>query len=72
MRESQFWNLMEGEFGSSYAHVLAGQLVITEFQLTVRDALSRGVRPRQLWEAVCEQQDVPEERRWGKDLPPKR
>lgn len=72
MRLSQFWQLMEDEFGPTYAHVLAGQLVISSFQQTAEQALASGVRPRQVWEAVCEQQDVPAERRWGKDRPPKR
>lgn len=72
MRISHFWQLMEDEFGATYAHVLAGQLVITKFQLTASEALTSGVGPRQVWEAVCDQQDVPEERRWGIDRPPKR
>lgn len=72
MRESQFWQLMEDEFGDSYAHVLAGELVISRFQLTAADALASGVRPREVWESICIQQDVPEERRWGKDRPPKK
>lgn len=72
MRESQFWQLMEDEFGGSYAHVLAGELVISRFQLTAADALASGVRPREVWESICIQQDVPEERRWGKDRPPKK
>jgi len=72
MRISQFWQLMEDEFGATYAHVLAGQLVLTRFQLTAADALSHGVQPREIWESICAQQDVPEERRWGRDRPPKK
>ncbi|MVT26200.1 DUF3046 domain-containing protein [Nesterenkonia alkaliphila] len=72
MRESRFWALMEGEFGGRYAHVLADQLVITSLQLTAKQALAAGVPARQVWEELCEQQDVPQERRLGKDNPPKR
>lgn len=71
MRLSRFWSLMEDEFGASYAHVLADTLVLTEFQLTVEESLRHGVGPRVVWEAVCRQQDVPEERRLGLDRPPK-
>lgn len=71
MRESQFWQLMEDEFGSTYAHVLAGQLVISRFQLTAAAALASGVPPRDIWDAICVQQEVPEPRRWGRDRPPK-
>lgn len=72
MRLSQFWQLMEDEFGSGYAYVMAGQLVLTKFQLTAADALAQGVQPREIWESICTQQDVPQERHWGRDLPPKR
>lgn len=72
MRESRFWALMEDEFGENYAHVLAGELVISRYQLTARAALAAGLPPRDVWEAICEQQDVPEERRLGKDMPPKK
>lgn len=72
MRESRFWTLMEDEFGASYAHVLAGEMVISRYQLTAKQALAAGVSPREVWEALCIQQDIPEERRFGKDRPPKR
>ncbi|WP_150463050.1 DUF3046 domain-containing protein [Nesterenkonia ebinurensis] len=71
MRESRFWALMEGEFGERYAYVLADQLVISSLQLTAKQALAAGVPARHVWEAICEQQDVPESRRLGKDVPPK-
>lgn len=72
MRESRFWTLMEDEFGKAYAHVLADQLVITKYQLTTKEALSAGIDIREVWEAVCAQQDVPESRWLGKDIPPKK
>ncbi|TLP75526.1 DUF3046 domain-containing protein [Nesterenkonia sphaerica] len=71
MRHSKFWTLMEEEFGKHYAHVLADQLVITPFQLTAREALGAGISTREVWEALCHQQDVPQERRLGRDIPPK-
>ncbi len=63
---------MEGEFGAGYAPVLAGELVISEYQLTAQQALRAGVEPRRVWEALCRQQDVPEERLLGADVPLKR
>ncbi len=71
MRESRFWFLMEGEFGANYAHVLADSLVLSQYQLTVKSSLEAGVSPRDVWDAVCEQQDVPAERRLGRDISPK-
>lgn len=63
---------MEDEFGKAYAHVLADQLVITKYQLTTKEALAAGIDIREVWEAVCAQQDVPESRWLGKDTPPKK
>lgn len=71
MRESRFWTLMEDEFGKTYAHVLADQLVISKYQLTAKQALSSGIATRDVWESVCAQQDVPESRWLGRDIPPK-
>lgn len=62
---------MEDEFGPSYAHVLAGDLVISRFQLTAIESLAAGISPREVWEELCEQQDVPAERRFGQDRAPK-
>ncbi|GAA1149905.1 DUF3046 domain-containing protein [Nesterenkonia lutea] len=71
MRQSRFWFLMEDEFGSGYAHVLADSLVLSEYQKTAKASLEAGVNPRDVWEAVCEQQDVPVDRRLGRDIQPK-
>lgn len=70
MRLSRFWFLMEEEFTPGYAHVLADSLVLSEYQKTVNQALDAGIGPREVWDAVCEQQEVPAERRLGRDIPP--
>jgi hypothetical protein len=36
---------------------------------TAVEALRAGQNPRAVWLAVCEMQDVPQERRLGKDRP---
>ncbi len=62
---------MEDEFGSGYAYVLANQLVLTGLGgRTVNEALGDHFEPREIWEAVCEAQDVPPARRFGKDVAP--
>lgn len=71
MRLSQFWGLMEDEFGVGYARVLAGSLVLSPYQQTAEGALASGVSPRDVWLTVCDQQEVPEERRLGRDIQPK-
>jgi hypothetical protein len=70
MRHSDFWRLMEDEFGEGYARVLASSLVLTAVGgRTAVEALKAGQNPRTVWLAVCEMQDVPPERRLGKDRP---
>ncbi|HET8598893.1 MAG TPA: DUF3046 domain-containing protein [Segeticoccus sp.] len=73
MRLSEFWTLMDDEFGRSYSRSLARDHVLTELGgRTVEQALEAGVRPRQVWEALCDAMDVPPERRLGKDVKPRR
>jgi hypothetical protein len=70
MRVSDFWRLMDEEFGSGYSRVLASQLVLAAVGgRTAHQALEAGVAPRAIWLAVCDMQDVPAERRLGKDIP---
>lgn len=72
MKLSEFWFLMDHEFGSVYAKVLARDLVLGELgNITAEQALERGENLATIWKAVCDMQDVPQERRWGPDLPPK-
>ncbi|MFT4469882.1 DUF3046 domain-containing protein [Arthrobacter sulfonylureivorans] len=73
MRISDFWRLMDDEFGSAYSHVLAADLVLGQLGgRTATEALAAGIPPKSVWLAVCDIQDVPQERRWGKDREPRR
>ncbi|WP_420180677.1 DUF3046 domain-containing protein [Paenarthrobacter sp. TA1.8] len=71
MRASDFWRLMDDEFGAGYSRVLANSLVLAGVGgRTAVEALASGHQPREVWLAVCEVQDVPPERRLGKDIKP--
>lgn len=73
MRVSEFWSLMDDEFGVGYARSLARDLVLTEAGgRSAVEALEAGVDPKSIWLAVCLAKDVPVQRRLGKDLKPKR
>ncbi len=68
MRHSDFWRLMEDEFGKGYARSVASDQVISALdERTPAQALDAGVPPRQVWAAVCEAMNVPPERRLGLD-----
>ncbi|MCC3283966.1 MULTISPECIES: DUF3046 domain-containing protein [Arthrobacter] len=72
MRISDFWRLMDDEFGPAYSRVLASDLVLTGLGgKTASEALARGVEPKRVWLAVCDIQEVPDERRLGRDVKPK-
>ncbi|WP_394942178.1 DUF3046 domain-containing protein [Psychromicrobium sp. YIM B11713] len=72
MRVSEFWRLMEDEFGARYARSLASDLILTAIGgRSAIEALEAGVSPREIWHAVCDVQEVPASRRLGKDLKPK-
>lgn len=70
MRLSAFWQLMEEEFGPAYARSLADRHVLGVLGgVTASEALAGGTSPRRVWEAICDDLDVPEERRLGRDVP---
>ncbi len=62
---------MEDEFGEGYAHTLArGHVVQALGDRTVDAALAEGEPPRRVWETLCEDIGVPEDRRLGIDRAP--
>ncbi|MCU1515373.1 MAG: histidine kinase [Pseudarthrobacter sp.] len=73
MKISDYWRLMDDEFGAGYSRVLSSSLVLAGVGgRTADQALAAGVSPRQVWLAVCDVQDVPPERRLGRDIKPVR
>ena len=68
MRLSDFWRLMDDEFGAAYARSLARDHVLGALgNLTPLQALEAGIKPREAWLALCADMDVPPERRLGKE-----
>ena len=67
MREREFWELLDEVFGHSYGRSLArDQQLIALDCSTVEQALSDGVEPRVVWNVLCDQMDIADDRRWGK------
>ena len=66
---SHFWTLMNDEFGEAYAGSLARDHVLGALGgRTVLEALEQGEPPRAVWEALCDDMDVPPERRLGRSV----
>lgn len=77
MRLSEFRLLVIEVFGETYATTLCREMSLTRLEsLTVNDALARGVAPRDVWHALCDEMDVPAAQRGGNDprhiVPPRR
>ncbi|HET7477460.1 MAG TPA: DUF3046 domain-containing protein [Dermatophilaceae bacterium] len=69
MRQSEFWQLMEAEFGPAYARSLARDHVLGDLgHRSAQQALADGEAPRAVWLALCIDLDVPPERRLGRDV----
>ncbi|WP_405372578.1 MULTISPECIES: DUF3046 domain-containing protein [unclassified Microbacterium] len=65
MRHSEFDRAVEAEFGRGGA-ALVDDLVLTAVGgRTAREALAAGVAPREVWTALCIENDVPPARRHG-------
>lgn len=68
MREREFWQLLEEVFGRSYGRALAHDQGLTQLHgMTVVEALAAGEEPRVVWNVLCDQMDVPDAKRWGRD-----
>jgi hypothetical protein len=64
MRITVFRNLMANEFGEVRADMLARDHVFSSLGgRTVDQALDAGLQPKEIWRAVCDAFEVPQERR---------
>jgi hypothetical protein len=65
MRRSEFNRAVADEFGAR-ANAVVTDLVLSKVGgRTAADAIAAGVDPREVWLAMCEELDVPAERRYG-------
>jgi Protein of unknown function (DUF3046) len=65
---SEFWILVDEEFGSGPGRALVRDHVVGSLgHRTAEQALAAGDDPRDVWFALCDDLEVPAERRWGTD-----
>ncbi|WP_214465981.1 DUF3046 domain-containing protein [Microbacterium flavescens] len=73
MRRSEFERAVRDEFGAQGSSLIVDLVLSGVGSRTAAQALADGVPPREIWLALCEETDVPEERRYGVGrLEPKR
>lgn len=69
MRLSEFRQLVEDEFGDVKGEWIAHSHVLGSFGLTANDAVESGKDLREVWEQLCNDFGIPDERRLGVDHP---
>lgn len=65
MRRSEFHRAVDDEFGGRAGAVVTDLVLSRVGGRTASDALAAGVDPREVWLALCEELDVPADRRYG-------
>ncbi|MFS0793444.1 DUF3046 domain-containing protein [Microbacterium sp. 1P10AE] len=65
MRRSEFDRAVADEFGPRGSSLMTDLVLSAVGGRTSADALAAGVDPREVWLALCEETDVPMERRYG-------
>ena len=65
MRRSEFERAVAAEFGARASALLVDLVLPTIDDRTAAQAIADGVPPREVWLALCEETDVPPERRYG-------
>ncbi|WP_433954048.1 DUF3046 domain-containing protein [Curtobacterium flaccumfaciens] len=69
MRVSEFWRAVDQVFGEAYGSVVTRDVVLEGLGgRSAVDALAAGIEARRVWDALCNSQDVPMDRRHGKGL----
>ena len=65
MRRSEFERAVAAEFGPRAGALLVDLVLPTIDGRTAAQAIAAGVPPREVWLALCDEMDVPAERRYG-------
>ena len=65
MRRSEFDRAVATEFGPRASALLFDLVLPTIQDRTAAQAIADGVPPRDVWDALCEEMDIPAERRYG-------
>ena len=73
VRHSEFWSLVDEEFGPGRGRLLAREHVLLDLGgRSAEQALADGEPVRDVWLALARSLDVPRSRWWGRDRPPRR
>jgi len=65
MRRSEFLRAVEDEFGARSVALMSDLVLGAVGNRTASEALAAGVPPREIWLALCDEAEVPADRRYG-------
>lgn len=68
MKISEFRRACNAEFGEQYAAVVVRDHWLREVGATAEEAITSGVEPRRVWNALCDELQIPLSRRHGRGL----
>lgn len=58
------WRAVDEVYGSAYGRSLVSDLVLGGLGCTGAEALARGVAPREVWNALCDETEATDQQRW--------
>jgi hypothetical protein len=67
VKRSEFLRAAEEHFGARSSWILA-DLILPAIGQSANDALADGVPARAIWEALCDETDLPDSARYGQGL----
>lgn len=67
MRMTEYSQLLAEVFGEAEGKWISHSHVLPRGGATPDELIEAGADPREVWEQLCEEFDVPESRRWGVD-----
>ncbi|HLT67760.1 MAG TPA: DUF3046 domain-containing protein [Microbacterium sp.] len=67
MKRSEFLRAVDEHFGARAGWILA-DLILPGIGQSANDALADGVSVRAIWEALCDETDLPDSARYGQGL----
>ena len=67
MKRSEFLRAADEHFGARASWILA-DLILPGIGQSANDALADGVSVRVIWEALCDETDLPESARYGQGM----
>lgn len=65
MKHSEFWACLDRIYGSAYGRSLVMDLVLTKFGLTANEALEKGHKPLEVWQALVVETGADDSALWA-------